>query len=258
MVAKEAGSFLGGFFNNPGLVAIALGIGALLVFRKPIQEAFASFGENFGKIPDITLPEIKFPEIKFPEWPEFKFPEWPEFKFPEWPEYKFPEWPQVEDPLNLFDFFNNLFKGNGEGVMQEPLITTTFGTVPESPPPIVIGDFNPFQTIGTETDIIVPKGDELGLGGGPSFISGVTTFGSNIVDSLSEVLNIFPNLTASQARDTLEEFQGLTASQFRLIDPDVINITEPEQIFNVSSGGFTGLSPEQIAKLLTGGNISNF
>ena len=76
MVAKQAGSFLGGFFNNPGLVAIALGIGALLVFRKPIQEAFASFGENFGKLPSITLTEIKLPDFNFPEikLPDFGFP----------------------------------------------------------------------------------------------------------------------------------------------------------------------------------------
>ena len=235
--AKAVGSFIGGIANNPGIIAIAaIGIG-LYLFRDKISDFFQSLTEGFGKV-DITLPEIKFPEF-----PEIEFP-------------------KFEDPLNLLDEFNKFLAGLGgtepAAAQVGPLITETFGTIPESEPPIVIGDFNPFQTIGTETDIIVPKGDELGLGGGPSFISGVTTFGDNLVDSLTEVLSIFPSLTASQARDVLEEYPDLTGSQFRLIDPDVINITGEEQIYNVSSGGFTGLTPEQIAKLLTGGNISNF
>jgi len=66
--------------------------------------------------------------------------------------------------------------------------------------------------------------ESLLLGGGPSFIGGTTTFGDAIVDTLSEVLNIFPHLTASQARDALEEFPNLTANEFAQIDPDVINI----------------------------------
>jgi len=110
----------------------------------------------------------------------------------------------------------------------------------------------------------VPFNDPLGIGGGGSFIGGTTTFGddSNIVDTLSEVLNIFPNLTASQAADALAQNVGLTPNQFAQTDPDIINISsagiDPEQIFNQASGGFSGLTPEQIANILTGGNIQNF
>ena len=70
-------------------------------------------------------------------------------------------------------------------------------------------------------------GEESALGGGPSFEGGVTTFANldEIVDSLSEVLQIFPSLTASQARDVLTEFPDLTFGEFALIDPDVINIS---------------------------------
>ena len=71
MVARSAGSFLGGFFNNPGLVAIALGIGALLVFRKPITEAFASIGSSIsGGLGDINinLPSINLPSFEFPDF----------------------------------------------------------------------------------------------------------------------------------------------------------------------------------------------
>jgi len=109
--------------------------------------------------------------------------------------------------------------------------------------------------------IIIPQ-DSFGIGGGPSFIGGTTTFGNNIVDTLSEVLSIFPQLTASQAADALAENTGLTANEFAQVDPDIINISsagvDPEQIFNQASGGFSGLTPEQIAFILTGGNIQNF
>jgi len=48
--AKDAGSTIGGFFNNPGIVAIAaLGI-ALFIFRKPIQEAFAGLGGSLSNL----------------------------------------------------------------------------------------------------------------------------------------------------------------------------------------------------------------
>jgi len=82
VVAKSAGSFLGGILNNPGAIILGgIAIG-LLFFSGDIRKAFASFGESFGKIefPDITLPTINFPdfpEIKFPEFPEF--PEFPDF-----------------------------------------------------------------------------------------------------------------------------------------------------------------------------------
>lgn len=70
-------------------------------------------------------------------------------------------------------------------------------------------------------------GAESALGGGPSFEGGATTFGNldEIVDTLSEVLQIFPSLTASQAADALSEFTGLTFEEFAQIDPDVINIS---------------------------------
>jgi len=83
----------------------------------------------------------------------------------------------------------------------------------------------PAPTPTQEGAIVV--GEESALGGGPSFEGGTTTFANldEIVDSLSEVLQIFPSLTASQARDTLSEFPGLTFREFAVIDPDVINIS---------------------------------
>jgi len=118
----------------------------------------------------------------------------------------------------------------------------------------------PDETAGFD----VPFNDPTNLGGGLSFIGGTTTFGdqSNLVDTLSEVLNIFPNLTASQAANALFANPDLTANEFAQITPFQPSISsagvDPDQIFNNASGGFSGLTPEQIANILTGGNISNF
>jgi len=114
-----------------------------------------------------------------------------------------------------------------------------------------------------EAQIIVPTENVNVIGGGVSFIGGTTTFGSgtNLVDTLTEVLNLFPGLTASQAANALNEFPGLTPNEFRLINPIVPSISsagvDPEQIFLNSSGGLSGLTPEQIFKKLFG-NIQNF
>jgi len=115
-----------------------------------------------------------------------------------------------------------------------------------------------------EEQIIVPIENVNVIGGGQSFIGGTTTFGdsSNIVDTLTEVLNLFPNLTASQAANALAEFPNLTPNQFRLINPNVPSISsaggDPEQIFNnTSDPNLSGLTPEQIFQKLFG-NIQNF
>jgi len=116
----------------------------------------------------------------------------------------------------------------------------------------------PQQTGGFD----VPFNDPTGLGGGVSFIGGTTTFGSGIVDTLSEVLTIFPNLTASQAANALFANPDLTKNEFAQITPFQSSISsaggDPDQIFNNASGGFSGLTAQQIANILTGGNISNF
>ena len=205
--ADSIGKGLGGFFSSPfGLGLLALG--AIFIFRDKISEffqsGFESIGSGLGGVNLNILPSVELPSVDLPSF------ELPSFEFPSF---------QLPD----------IFGAPEEPAPQEPLITTTFGTVPESAPPIVIGDFNPFATIGDETGIVVAPKDEFGLvevTPGSTFTgAGITTFGDNLVDTLSEVLSIFPQLSASQARDALEEFPGLTGSQFRLIDPDIINIT---------------------------------
>jgi len=300
-VSKSAGSFAGSFLSSPfglGLLGVgALAVG-LFVFRDKISEFFQKgFDGLFNiELPSFTLEnpiDITFPNIGdsdksileafttinktnseilaqlqgltplgTPENPATS-PTSPTatdviLTDPNLTQTQRDELLRIISPLDPNDPNNdpNLF--NPEGV-------TCFGCV-DSPEGIPITDpiaqiIEPIRSLveGSET-IIVPQGDEFNLAGG-TFIGGTTTFGDNLVDSLTEVLNIFPDLSASQARDVLEENPDLTSSQFRLINPDVINISnevEQDQIFNVSSGGFTGLTPEQISKLLTGGDINNF
>jgi len=76
VVAKSAGSFLGGILNNPGAIILGGIAIALLFFQGDIRKAFGDFGKNFGKIelpefPKIELPDITFPDITFPEFPQF-------------------------------------------------------------------------------------------------------------------------------------------------------------------------------------------
>lgn len=301
VAAKSAGSFLGGILNNPGAVILGgLAIG-LLFFSKDIRQAFGSLGENFGKIelPDITLPAINFPEFPKIEFPDFTniFQGFQD----QLSSIAGQTVPSGTDGTTVTIPSDTIINADGTvSSSTPPLLTLDAASKEEALRQLEINrlrsileqelaeipstedisgseftsaindaEFRARQeeeqeilrTIGTESEVFVPTVNEFDIGGGPSFIGGTTTFGDNLIDSLSEVLSIFPQLTASQARDVLEENPDLSASQFRLINPDVINISNAEienQVFLNSSGDFTGLTPEQIAKLLTGGNISNF
>jgi len=92
VVAKAAGSFLGGIANNPGIIAIAAIAITLFIFRDRISEFFAG--------------------LKFPEFPEF-----PTIEFPEFPTIEFPEFPPPPDFSGFFDFLSGIFgNGNGNGI----------------------------------------------------------------------------------------------------------------------------------------------
>jgi len=297
--ARAAGSFLGGLANNPAIVIIALVLGGLFIFKDRISEAFASFGESIGNVdiqlPDITLPDITLPDITIPDFPDFSglFQQQQDFFTNLINQFNFGLTPDIPKPTKMVE---------DTGLLPDPSIcqcgsTITqdaFGNVqqlckpcqetdtslPSQDPSLNVPDtgdlgglfggglldflgLTPAQGFALEKQgIDINQFNNFGIGGGPSFMGGTTTFGNNIVDTLSEVLNIFPNLTASQAADALAENQGLTANQFALVDPDIINISsagvDPDQIILNASGGFSGLTPEQIAFILTGGNIQNF
>jgi len=97
-------------------------------------------------------------------------------------------------------------------------------------------------------------------GGGVGFQGGVIN--PTPITSLSQVIDLFPGITASQAADFLGEFSGILPEAALLQGFDVINITsapgDPPQMFQQTS--IPGLSgdPEEIFKLLFPNVISNF
>jgi len=300
--AKAAGSFFGAIFGNPIVALLLLGLGALLIFRKDITNFLDKGIGNITlpeiKLPDITLPDITLPDIPNP-FEDFKFPDFSGFftGLQEQQENFFTKLinqfnldvsPDIPKPIKMVEDTGLLSQ---EDVLKcecgSTITQDAFGNVQQlckvcdkppsavTPPQDLGGIFGtglldflgltPAQEFAiSKGGFNVPESNPFGIGGGGSFIGGTTTFGdsSNIVDTLSEVLNIFPNLTASQAADALAQNVGLTANEFAQVDPDIINISsagfDPEQIFNNASGGFSGLTPQQIAFILTGGNISNF
>lgn len=274
MVAKKAGQFAGGFFNNAGVLA-AIGIVSaiaipLVIFRKDITNALAgavseaafesageaiggavsgageAVGEFFGGIGESVGEAVGGVGDVFGGIGESvgqavdSIGDIIEGGLPEIGDVDFTESGAAAA------------RGARGGTGEEPSLIES--VLPE------IGET--FRTEEDEGIVTVSAIDEFGIGGGPSFEGGTTTFGDAEVDTLTEVLALFPDLTASQARDLLEENPDLTQSEFRLLNPDVINISsfdeEPQDFLQASDPSLSGLTAEQIAFILTGGDISNF
>jgi len=272
--SRNTGSFLGGglggFLSSPfglgTLGVIALGV-TLFIFRDKISDFFSKAFKGAVDTDINILPNIELPTFEGFELPTLEIPPFPSLA---------QLFPATQGPVQQreIDVIPDTTGGLAERRRGLDDFIAQQGPILDPNRPLNLDQvaafaqpmqqlIEPIRTIlGGSNSLIVPQGDELNLGGGPSFIGGTTTFGGNLVDTLSEVLNIFPGLTASQARDALSENQGLSASEFRLINPDVINISgggiDPPQIINNASGGFSGLNAEQISLLLTGGNINNF
>jgi len=314
--ARAAGSFLGGIFNNPGVVILGGLAIALLFFSKDIRNAFGSLGESFGKI-DITLPEIKLPEFPDIKFPDITFPEFPDF-------------------TSIFQGFQDQLSSLAGQTVEVPGGTLTIppdttvtpeGTVTSTTPPTIdlglepggldpLGEisfnrlrseiisgltrrgFTQSQVFAAFRDVEFSQGfgeldrilqqfntpftqftplveQDLGFddtvlnligtsqeftGGGVGFQGGVIN--PTPITTLTQVIDLFPGITASQAADFLGEFSGILPEAALLQGFDVRNITsapgDPPQVFNQTSiPGLSG-TPEQIFKLLFPNIISNF
>jgi len=292
--ARAAGSFLGGLANNPAIVIIALVLGGLFIFRDRISGAFGSLGEGLGDI-NITLPEIKLPEINLPE---VTLPELPDFSglfaglqeqqtnfFSQFTNFftggGIPQ-PQkmVEDtgldPLKTCECGASIVQdafGNVNVTCKECAPSGT-PAVPFNDAAIFAKDF-PEEFVPTGQEALTPaqqfslekqgiasfllsnQGQQF-TGGGISFQGG-SIFETPIENlSLSQIIDKFM-VTASQAANIKAIASGFTPEEEAFLQgsQDVSGFTG----FNppaVSDPQFQGLTPQQIALFLTGGNISNF
>ncbi len=127
---------------------------------------------------------------------------------------------------------------------------------------IEIQDPPPFQALfGFDDTVLQSLGtDQVFTGGGVGFQGGSVS--PTPITTLTQVLDLFPNLTASQAADFLGEFSGILPEAALMQGGDVINISQspldPPQMFNQSSLGTENITPEQLFKLLFPTIISNF
>jgi len=250
---------------------------------------------NLQGTQDLLLGINKFfTDFKFPTFEDFEFPsfEFPEFKF-EFPSFDFgglfgpgPMMPQkmVEDtglftPAQLAecqcgssivqDAFGNVNQvckqcakplGPDPNLAKEPSDAELFAKdFPET-----FQDLTPAQMFAVQdkgVDIksfLVDQPLQQFQGFGPSFQGG-SIFETPIENlSLSQIIDKFM-VTASQAANLKAIAEGFTPEEEKFLQgsQDVIGFTG----FNppaVSDPQFQGLTPEEIALQLTGGNIQNF
>jgi len=256
MVAKQAGQFAGGFFNNPGIVAI-LGIlisvaVPLIVFRKQISEFFS----QGIQLPDITLPTINLPSL--PSLPSFELPSF------ELPSFEFPDisLPTIELP-NL----GEIFAGPTTEREGEPIDFTESGMAAargarggtdetqedsfQSQPIDVI------QTPNVQS--LLETGQQF-FGAGPSFIGGFVGPTPFEFLSLNQIIEMGLASSASEAASLRAEAIGFSEEEQAFL------MQGPVDVGGFISGGppavsdpqFEGLSLTEIALRLTGGPISNF
>jgi len=254
-----------------------------------------SLGDINIQLPELKLPEITFPTFEFPE---FKFPEieFPTFEFPDFsalfnlggggttdPAAAGPddlsiglaggiqqrradlergllekELAAADIPLrDIVDDIEGLTPAQSFAFIERGVIPTGFE--------VVGGSLQ--QIMGIKTTVSQPKPIQSFLidqptqqftGGGISFTGG-SIFETPIQNlSLSQIIDKFM-VTASQAANLKAIATGFTPEEQEFLGgpQDIIGFTG----FNppaVSDPQFQGLTPEQIALQLTGGNISNF
>jgi len=278
--ARTAGSGIGAALSSPfgfGLLGVGAIILLLVLFQKQIGEFFA--GLKFPEFPpiNIELPKIEFPDFNFPEitFPEITFPEitFPDFSNlfqpqvePERQDVPFPDPEREAAGLPPIDIVPDVTGGRADRLRDviDPPRETIEEIFPDQP--VSISDFiNRFtQPQVLEQDVrsfLVDEPTQQFTGAGVSFEGGAI-FETPIENlSLSQIADKFM-VSASKAASLRARAQGFTPEeQAFLMQGDS---ALPEGIIAPDFGGFTGdpqfigLTPEEIALRLTGGNISNF
>jgi len=260
---------------------------------------FPSFDFKFPDF-DFKFPEFKFPEITFPEFPAFpELPDFAsifetfsnQFTMPT----EVPTLEEGEEGTGLLEGFvggeggepklpadKNLFQVVFENIFgKKPTPTEEFqagkvglsglsGTqelinffgFPFAPKEETEKEIEQFVPTPSSVISLLPSPQQFEIGG--TNVSGLPIFGTiqeTPITTLTQVLDLFPNLTASQAADFLGEFSGISPAAALLQGGDVINLSsspdDPPQIFNQSSLGIAG-TPQALFDLLFPNLKSNF
>jgi len=127
--------------------------------------------------------------------------------------------------------------------------------VPFTPPD------QPDQDLGFDSTVLNLIGTPQEFtGGGVGFMGGVIN--PTPITTLTQVIDLFPGITASQAANFLAEFSGILPEAALLQGFEVVSLSsapgDPPQMFNQSSLGTQGISPQELFKLLFPNLISNF
>jgi len=234
---------LGDLVKNPSFLLIA-GVGvALLVFRDKISnflqgaiggaETVSNLGQTGNILSENLLGNLTGLQDIAKGITDFKFPEitLPSFEFPkiELPSFVFPDLSNLFPPIPSTDFTET-----AQNIARADRSRDVFTTQP------IAENFN------VQTDI---EGNVFG-GGGVSFIGG--TVRETPITAQSTLGFIIDRLgvSASRAASIRAELRGFTPEEESFLG---IGSNPP-----ATSGGFQGLTPQEIALRLTGGIISNF
>jgi len=267
----SAGSFFGGISNNPGIIIIALVLGALFLFKDKIAEGIGGLGEGLGQV-NIELPEINFPEINFPEFPDVFGDTGKTFQ-------------DAADSTG--DFFGDLQKQFND-FFARPLTEadqfddsgiSDIDITPKGEPAVIFRDAEIFAKDFPEEFKELTPAQQFGISKGvlPSGFEFVQPdpsgqFGGGSINptpiknlSLSQIIDKF-DVSASQAANILAiakddfssfDFGTNTGRGIGSIIPTISEFIGGSDV-NISNDQFAGLSAQEIANILTGGNIQNF
>jgi len=249
------------------------------------------------QLPSISLPEIKLPEFNLPEFefPEFKFPEitLPDFSglFGQGgitPPAQDPagdpdlsiglaggiqqrradlergllekELAAADIPLrDIADDIEGLTPSQAFAFVERGVIPTGFEVVGGSLQKIMASIITPVSQPKPIQSFLIDEPTQQFEGGGVSFIGG-QIFETPIQNlSLSQIIDKFM-VTASQAANLKAIATGFTPEEevFLQGSQDIGGFFTGFNPPAVSDQQFAGLTPEEIALRLTGGNISNF
>jgi len=250
-----------------GVIAAVFLVSQIRKAGADVQDALTDIKLPDIKLPDITLPTINFPDIKLPSLPDVSLPTvtLPIISLPDILTDLFPSTPSAPLPPDVKDTgllsqeeilackcgssIIQDIQGDVQQVClecppeatQEPFVKTAAELAEEQaflrtldtpiPPPVIP---TPTPTVVS----LLPEPQQFQAFAAEGSPAVEFTIRENPIDTLSEVIDFFPELTASQAADFLLATEGkILPSQVEagLIDPDIRNIV----------AGFVGGGQEQ-------------